>query len=379
MVAELRHPLERAILEARVRRLWEQSPIIGAVLHRERWMRGTPPAVNPSACVAEADDFGVLGERFALDREPPLRLRLTEGNTALVLEGHHAAFDGLGLATVVAELTSPTGGRVDDAPVRSIDGVKGDRSKGDRSNGDRATGDGASAGPSLASRLLHPADRVAPSSPRPAQESFVAHDIQVGSGTDFTVAWARECVGAAFAHNSERGVPFRRAGLSLGLGGSRVVGNTATYRRVDVDPRRGGDIGPAVRAALRDQREPAEFRFAPSTLGALARPVAHRFSDSMLLSNLALVDAPGVRRLLFFPVARGRSAVAFGAASVARGHATLTVRARDLDTRDARMLVARVANRLGFQGSDRPSDHLSGQLVSAGAEGERLHASATSS
>ena len=66
----------------------------------------------------------------------------------------------------------------------------------------------------------------------------------------------------------------QRISMVSGVAQVNIFGSQKFAVRVDVDPRHGGDIGPAVRVALRDQREPAEFRFAPSTLGALARPVA---------------------------------------------------------------------------------------------------------
>jgi hypothetical protein len=68
-------------------------------------------------------------------------------------------------------------------------------------------------------------------------------------------------------------------------------------------------------------------------------PFIRRFSDSMLISNLGRVAVPGIAALEFFPVARGRSAVAFGAVGLSAGGATISIRARDLDPDDAENLL----------------------------------------
>ena len=78
----------------------------------------------------------------------------------------------------------------------------------------------------------------------------------------------------------------------------------------------------------------------------LLEPVVDRFSDTILISNLGRHRVPGVDRLDFFPVARGRSAVCFASAAIEDGSTTLTLRARDLSPGDARRLLADAAGRL---------------------------------
>jgi hypothetical protein len=115
----------------------------------------------------------------------------------------------------------------------------------------------------------------------------------------------------------------------------------ATYRRIDVPAT--GDVVGAATAALAQAVEPAEQVKAPRLLKLLS-PISDRFSDSILVSNLGRHDVPPATRLDFFPVARGRSAVAFGAAGLTTGERTLAIRARDLDQSDAeRLLEAAVA------------------------------------
>jgi hypothetical protein len=113
----------------------------------------------------------------------------------------------------------------------------------------------------------------------------------------------------------------------------------ASYRRVDVTI--GDDVAALVSAALADDSEPPELVRAPRAMRAL-RPLVERLSDSLLISNVGRHATLPLTGLEFFPVARGRSAVAVGAAGVMRGEATVTLRARDLDATDARALLEEV-------------------------------------
>ena len=122
-----------------------------------------------------------------------------------------------------------------------------------------------------------------------------------------------------------------------------MAGYRSRYRRVDL--RAGEAVEPAVAAALASPREPPDQVWSPR-LGRLLEPLAGRFSDSLLVSNVGRRAVPGARRLDFFPVARGRSAVAFGAAGLAGGPSTVSVRARDLAAEDAEALLADVVARL---------------------------------
>ncbi|MDQ8047359.1 MAG: hypothetical protein REI11_22320, partial [Patulibacter sp.] len=121
-----------------------------------------------------------------------------------------------------------------------------------------------------------------------------------------------------------------------------VLGNVSTHRRLDLPA--DADIAAAVQVALATADEPVEAG-GPSVLLRLLGPIIDRFSDSLLVSNLGLVDLPGATAVDFYPQARGRSAVAIGACSVAGGERTLTLRARDLDDTDAAALLdAVIAN-----------------------------------
>jgi hypothetical protein len=161
---------------------------------------------------------------------------------------------------------------------------------------------------------------------------------------------AAAAVAAAGARNARLGRPWRRVGLNIGLAGapegepgSGTVGNRSRYRRVDLRP--GEAVGPALAAAVASPREPLDQVWSPRS-GRLLGPVAGRFSDSLLVSNLGRRELPGATRLDFFPVARGRSAVAVGAVGLAGGSSTVSLRARDLSSEDAEALLADLVARL---------------------------------
>jgi hypothetical protein len=128
-------------------------------------------------------------------------------------------------------------------------------------------------------------------------------------------------------------------GLSVAVGGPTGAGNVASYRRVDVRPDE--PVASRVADALADDVEPAELVRAPTAMTILT-PFVERLSDSALVSNIGRHPSLPATRLEFFPVARGRSAVAVGAAGVDAGSAIVTLRARDLDRHDAAAILEQI-------------------------------------
>jgi hypothetical protein len=135
-------------------------------------------------------------------------------------------------------------------------------------------------------------------------------------------------------------LPLRRFGLSLAVRGPE--GEGATYRRIDVSPDQ--DIESAVAGALSDPAVPVEVKGLPPG-SSLLRPLLKRLSDTVLVSNLGRLDLP-VNGLELYPQARGRSAVAVGAAGIDGQPTIITLRARDLDRADATSLLQRIVARL---------------------------------
>jgi hypothetical protein len=351
-------------LDERVQALHRAVPMVGARLRGEVWHPGTPP--EPVMVDGEPLGVPVLLDPFRLDDEPPLRVLVGAGGTRVAVACHHAAFDGLGLVALLAALL---GGPPPAPPARARGGRPPAELHG------------------LLGRLARPADRVAPSPRPPAGDALAVREVAL-SGPGVTARLAAAAVAAAGARNARLGRPWRRIGVNLGLAGSgepgqagggapgaagtsgqaaagtpgipadagaggapgdpgavglAVAGNRSRYRRVDL--RAGEPVGPAVAAALASPREPVDQVWSPR-LGRLLGPVARRWSDSLLVSNLGRRAVPGATRLDFFPVARGRSAVALGAAGLPGGPSTVSLRARDLSTEDAEALLADIVARL---------------------------------
>jgi hypothetical protein len=182
---------------------------------------------------------------------------------------------------------------------------------------------------------------VAQSSASPG-EVLASRDLSL-KGPGVTARVAAACVAAVAHHNGQRRSRWRRVGLSIGVGGAPGIGNVASYRRVDVMA--GSDVAAAVTAALSRELEPVEFGAGPR-LPPWAVPLARRLSDSILVSNLGRHDVHGATEVVFYPVARGRSAVAFGLAGLTGGPSTISLRSLYLSADDADALLDDVVRRL---------------------------------
>jgi hypothetical protein len=323
LAANLQSPV--GDLVRNLEQLARAAPITAARLAGDRWVVG--PVADVLTSEGDPIDDERLAKRFDLEREPPVRVVVDPTGTRLALAGHHAALDGLGMAGVLGALVGGPAAVATASPSASPTG-------------------GSS--PDPGKRGLRRADRVAASADRPGRESLVSRPIEI-VGPWPTARLAAACVAAAGAHNARVGARWKRVGLSLGIGGQPGVGNTASYRRVDAAP--GADIESAVRAAVATPSPPVKDLI-PSYLARALAPVVHWFSDSILVSNLGRLTLPGVEAVEFYPVARGRSAVSFGAAGVQGGTSVLTVRARDLNRQDAAALAEDAVRRFEDYGSD---------------------------
>ena len=292
-------------------------PLASARLVDEQWVSGAP---NPVLTV-EGDPLGAdrLWQPFRLGDEAPVRIVV--GLNRVALAAHHAAFDGLSLLGL---LHLAVGG-----PAQPPAPAAGTPAPGPRSTG--------LAGPAVATlrRLLAPADRVAPSPTRPGGESRVWRPARI-TGAQATARLVEAAALAMGEHNRTHARRWRRIGVSIGVGGAGDWGNTASYRRVDVGP--DDDLRTAVSSALAHGDVPAELRWPPRLLRR-SGPVTRRLGDSLLVSNLGRHDLPGLADVVFFPVARGRSAVAIGAVAGRDGLGTVSLRARDLTRADASALL----------------------------------------
>jgi hypothetical protein len=298
-------------IERRLAAVQKAVPVVGARLRDETWHPGAPSPVE----FVDGDPLvqPATARRFDLARDAPIRVVCSPSSARIAIAAHHAAFDGLALVAILAALL----GGPSPQPVASP-----------------PPGEPVSPWPAVR-RLLRPADRVPPSSSVPSVESIAVRSITVrGRGT--TARLAEACTTAVVAAARRRGKMMGRIGITLAVGGPAGVGNVATYRRLDVRP--DDPVAELAEAALARAVEPTEQVRSPRALRALS-PIVERFSDTVLVSNLGRHAVPGASRLEFAPVARGRSAVAFGAAGVRDGETTLSIRARDLSPADAVQLL----------------------------------------
>jgi len=319
LAASLADETTRQQLADRLGELQVALPVTGSRLVGDLWVAGSPSGV--ALIDGEPLDAPLLTRAYALADEAPLRVVLGSAGTRIAIAGHHAAFDGLSL---VAVLNALLGGPLPEG-APNLSAPKSGRRLGEAFH-----------------RLAQQADLVAPSVTVPARESFVSRQVRL-PGPGFTPRLAAACVQAIGTYNEQRGWPWRRVGISVGVGGPAGAGNVASYRRVDVRP--GEAVASRVATALTGDVEPAELVRAPAAMRILT-PLVDRLSDSVLVSNLGRHSSLPVTRLEFFPVARGRSAVALGAAGVDTESAIVTLRARDLDRRDAASILEKVAAHL---------------------------------
>jgi hypothetical protein len=294
-------------------RLHATVPLTSARLARGQWVTGSPAA----PVRVEGDPLGdsEVWRPLDLDSEAPVRVLIGAANRVAVA-AHHAAFDGLSVLTLLRLLAGQS-------PVLTTMSAPKEKTSLPHASG-------------AVARLLRPADRIAPSTRERVVETGAWRAVAL-QGTGVTGRLAAAVAGAVAAHNSAVAAPWRRIGISVGLGGPPGIGNHATYRRVDLD--RGADVTAAVSAAIKsDDAAPSELRWAPLALRLLA-PVVARLGDSFLVSNLGRQDLTDLSDVIFFPVARGRSAVALGAVAGENGAGTVSLRARHLDSIDAETLL----------------------------------------
>jgi hypothetical protein len=304
----------------------DRAPIVGARLHDEIWIPGEPSRTIEVS--GDPLDAPQLLKPFALSSEPPVRTLVSADGWRIALAVHHAALDGRGMVTLIHALI---GGPLPEPEVE----VANPFPTAGRSSGSLMA----------LSRVLRPADRVPPSPVPPARDSLAVRRLHPADR--FVVMVPRIAAAAieAIAERSEAlGWPWRRIGLTIPVGGAITgLANLATYRRVDL--RRGESVRQAISRAVKAGPMPIELTRSPRSLRFLS-PIADRFSDSLLVSNHGLYDLPGIAELDVFPVARGRSAVSFGAATVEGGVSTIALRARDLTREDAEDLLDLTIRRL---------------------------------
>lgn len=314
------------LCDEQLRLINDRIPIVGARLRGEMWIPGEPaPAVEVDG---EPLDSPRLLEPFALATQPPVRVLVSSEGRRIALAVHHAGLDGRGMVTLIHRLIG--------GPLPEPEAMTAGPDLTRRRSSGRLT---------ALKRALRPADRVPPSPAPPDRDSLAVRRLHPADRFMVMVPRVAAAAIEAISERSEAlGWQWRRIGLSIPVGGAVMgMANIATYRRVDL--LRGESVRRAVARAVKVGPVPGEFTRAPRSLRLLS-PIADRFSDSLLVSNHGIYDLPGIAELQVFPVARGRSAVSFGAATVKGGASTIALRARDLTRDDTEALLDLTMRRL---------------------------------
>jgi hypothetical protein len=293
-------------------------PLMSSRLSGAWWVPGAGPGISVLPEASSPLEYAPL-QPFNLREEAPIRIVTSTDRQWLLLCAHHFAFDGLGMVALLRGLLTGV-------PVAAPD-YTARKGKSHRPTREML-------------RIIRPADRVVASTQPSNSDAFASLKTDL-TGPGVTARLASACTQAAREHNASHHGALRRIGLSVAVKGAGRQG--ATYRRVDLPV--GRDVKRAVEESLADPLVPPEISGLPPA-AFLLRPLMGRFSDTLLISNLGRLDLPGVRSVEFYPVARGRSAVAVGAAGLAGQTTTLTLRARDLDQHDAVTFLERIAHRL---------------------------------
>lgn len=300
------------LLRARLARPVDETSVLDRLA---RHVRQLPQLGGPPAVVSTSDIDGML-ESFAARPfragDALLRVAVGAGQPELVLAAHHGAVDGLGLLGLLGvaldvELTSNATG-IGTRPAELSFPLSAVRRVGEA--------------------VFAPPARIRPCAGAPADvDVFVEHSgprrqagtaALITAATNATVRWNRE-------HGSATHRVVAAVGASRRPGHELRTTQDSAYLRLRLDD---ADVLGQLAA---QPPEPAFPAFRNPLASVAIRLLAPRLGSTFLVSNLGVVDAPDpVRALSFYPVASGRSGVAFGAATLGET-TTITVRARRQD------------------------------------------------
>jgi hypothetical protein len=295
------------------------------------------PQLGGAPAVLSTPDPDATAARFATrpyaDGEPLVRVAIARAEPELVLAAHHGAVDGLGLLGLL--------GIALDTDVAS-----------------NATGLGARAASRsfanaavrrLGEALFAPPTRIQPSVMMPANSELFDEWTGARRGAG-TAALVTAATGAAIAWNQSHGARAQRVVAAVGAsrrpGDELCVIEDSTYLRLRRTHRAERSELAALLATQSPEPDSPAYRSPFTSLGI--RLLAPRLGSTFLVSNLGVVRAGGiVRSLSFYPVASGRSGVAFGAATLA-DTTTITIRVRrqDFDAAAATRLLELVVSGL---------------------------------
>ncbi|MGH3860858.1 hypothetical protein [Actinokineospora sp.] len=292
------------------------------------------PHLGPTPDVAEAESLDILRHEFAETAYLPddSLVRIAVGPRELLIAAHHGACDGLGLLALL--------GAAMDIPVTSGAVGVADRPAGEsflRSAARRVT-----------EALLHPPARVEPSmhGQQAGELLLTRHEPRIRAGTSKLTAAAATAV-TAWNQRHDAGADRLVAAVGVSRRGGDDIAprDESAFLRLPLESTDQTHIS----QALAGQAPEPRFPDSPGLLTTLGtRLLANRLGSSFLVSNLGAASTSDVvRTLAFHPAASGRSAVAFGAVTVADTTTiTMRARARDFDPEAAGTLLDDLVNEL---------------------------------
>lgn len=307
----VRLTLQRPLDRATVQRRWEEMSLDHPGVGRSGTLLGW---------VADTEDGEALMTRFADeqygDTDPLLRVALRSDGRVLLVAAHHGAMDGLGLLGAAGRLA----GLVLESSARGV-----------ASDADHTSFWLASLR-RLGEALVRPPQRLhAPRARRGNGDHLASRelvDVRVGSAA-LLLAAAR----AVRSWNATAPRRTRRGRLVVAMGLSRRPGRPmappdrdTAYARLDAH--RLDSLAGSRQLLASTSPEPAFPQTEGLGIGPLVtRALASRLGSTLLVSNLGLVDQPGLAALEFWPVPTGPAGVALGLASTPTT-STVTVRTR---------------------------------------------------
>ncbi len=306
LLVRLADPLVEAAVGERLAAMTEAHPHLGPA-----------PALLRYDAAEEGRVLDELANTAYGDHDPLVRAALSVDGRSLVVAAHHGAMDGLGLLGAASLLSGLDLG----SNARGID------------QDAEPTGFVRSSLRRLGEALLRPPVRFAADVPqardRAAGDWLLSREVPGRrlSSAALVAASTR----ALRSWNAPHGVPVSRLVVAMGLSRRPGTPTPAPDRDTAYARLRGPDVTgvDAARDAIRDLLpEPA---FPVSDGGGIApritRLLSGRLGATVLVSNLGLVERPGVEEIRFWPVPTGPAGVTVGLASTTRG-GTVTVRVR---------------------------------------------------
>ncbi|MCW2784111.1 MAG: hypothetical protein JWP74_628 [Marmoricola sp.] len=274
---------------------------------------GSAPVPEVYATEVEDDVLARFASNPYGDRDPLLRVALSDDGRSLVVAGHHGAVDGLGLLGAAGLLSGLDLG----ASARGV------------GPGSEPSGFLLRSGRRVVEALVHPPARLVGD----RQPVGTEGDWLVSRATELTRPGSAALVAATVATIRRRSGGTRTRRLVISMGVSRRPGTPmpapdrdTAFVRLVADGVTDRDAAAELLATTAP--EPAyPVGSGTGLVPRLVRLLGARLGATVLVSNLGRIDHEGLRALRFWPVPTGPAGTATGLATTGTT-TTVTVRVR---------------------------------------------------